>query len=343
MTETLKTHPAMLWEKAENGKVKCKLCPFQCTIAEDKTGRCQVRKNIKGQLVSLNYHYVCAANVDAIEKKPLFHFQPGSKSFSIACIGCNFQCAFCQNWQISQMQRTQGKLIGQSISPEQIVTEAKNTGCKSIAYTYTEPTVFFELAYESAQLAHQADLKNVFVSNGYISIEALESIEPYLDGINVDLKSFREEFYETLCHAQLAPVLESLRWLAQSRIWLEVTTLIVPGQNDSEDELKDIASFIATELSPDVPWHISRYHPDYRYDASPPTPMSTIEQALKIGKQAGLRYCYGGNIPGHPSEQTYCYNCNSLLIKRWGFSTVENNIVDGKCPQCGTEIAGIEL
>ncbi len=339
----LKTHPAMLWEKSEDGKVRCKLCPFQCVIAEGKTGRCQVRKNIAGELFSLNYHYVCAANVDAIEKKPLFHFQPGSRSFSVACIGCNFQCEFCQNWQISQMQRIYGKFIGQSISPQQIVKQAQNAGCRSIAYTYTEPTVFFELAHESAELAHQAGLKNVFVSNGYISIEALETIKPYLDGINVDLKSFREEFYETLCHAHLKPVLESLRWLAKNKVWLEVTTLIIPGQNDSEDELRDIANFIATELSVDVPWHVSRYHPDYRYDQSPPTPMSTIERALAIGKQAGLRYCYGGNIPGHPSEQTYCYNCNSQLIKRWGFSVVENNIADGKCPQCGAEIAGIEL
>ncbi len=338
-----KLHQAMLWQPVDGNQVRCNLCPFRCVISEGRTGRCQVRKNIEGKLVSLNYHYVCAVNVDAIEKKPLFHFQPGSKSFSVACIGCNFQCEFCQNWQISQMQRIHGRLIGRSFPPTDIVAEAKRTGCKSIAYTYTEPTVFFELAYESACLAHEQGIKNVFVSNGYITIEALEKIEPYLDGINVDLKSFREEFYENLCHARLSPVLESLRWLAKSKIWLEVTTLVIPGQNDSESELSDIANFIANELGDYVPWHISRYHPDYRYDSSPATPMSTIERAIEIGKQAGLQYCYGGNIPGHPSEQTYCPKCNALLIKRWGFSVIENNIINGKCPKCHTEIAGFEL
>lgn len=338
-----KVYPAMLWNRIEGGQVRCNLCPFRCVISEGKTGRCQVRKNINGELFSLNYHYVCAANVDAIEKKPLFHFQPGSKSFSIACIGCNFQCEFCQNWQISQMQRLYGRLIGNSISPEEILSEAQRTGCRSIAYTYTEPTVFFELAYETSRLAKAEGISNVFVSNGYISQEAREMIEPYLDGINVDLKSFRNEFYEQLCHAKLEPVLESLRWLAKSRIWLEVTTLVIPNRNDSDEELSDIAEFIAAELGVDVPWHVSRYHPDYRYESSPPTPMSTIERALEIGRRAGLRYCYGGNIPGHSSEQTYCPNCGMLLIKRWGFSVIENKIVGGRCPKCNTEIAGYEM
>lgn len=339
-----KLQDAMLWESVSGNKVRCKLCPFGCLIDEGRTGRCQVRKNIKGRLYSLNYHYLCAANVDAIEKKPLFHFQPGSLSYSIACPGCNFQCSFCQNWQISQMMREEKTLYGKSIPPEVIVDQAVRTGCSSIAYTYTEPTVFFELAYDTSRLAHERGLKNVFVSNGFISIEALETIRPYLDGINVDLKSFRETFYQRICKARLGPVLDSLRWLSSNGVWLEITTLLVPNQNDSDEELRDIAEFIVKELSVDVPWHISRYHPDYRYSASPPTPISSIKRAIEIGKSAGLRYVYGGNIPGDPSENTYCWKCGSLLIGRYGFTILENNITsDNACPDCGARIAGVEL
>jgi pyruvate formate lyase activating enzyme len=220
---------------------------------------------------------------------------------------------------------------------------AKRNHCQSISYTYTEPTIFFELAYDTCKLAREAGLKNNFVSNGYMTPETLETIEPVLDGINVDLKSFREEFYHEVCHAHLEPVLRSLRWIAKSRIWLEVTTLVVPDQNDSEEELRDIARFIAEELGPHVPWHVSRFHPDYRMSSVPGTPASTIDLALSIGKDAGLRYCYGGNILGHPSENTYCYSCGEMLIERWGFSIRKNIIQDGKCPQCQTVIDGVEL
>jgi pyruvate formate lyase activating enzyme len=336
-------HPAMLWEKGEDAKVHCRLCPWGCTIGEGKTGFCRVRKNIEGQLYSLNYSRVCAASEDPIEKKPLFHFQPGSTSFSVACVGCNFQCDFCQNWQISQMARTEGRIAGQGVRPEDIVAQAKANGCQSVSYTYTEPTVFFELAYETSVLAHEAGLKNVFVSNGYISAIALETIEPYLDAINVDLKSFTEEFYHQRCHTRLEPVKESLRWLAKSRIWLEVTTLVIPGQNDSDQELQNIAEFIAQDLGPQVPWHVSRFHPDYQMQDTPATPMSTVEKAIAFGKKAGLRYCYGGNVLGHPSENTSCYHCGRPLIERWGYSIRKNEVADGKCPGCGTVIDGMEL
>lgn len=338
-----KTHPAMLWEKREGGSVRCRLCPWQCIIAEGKTGRCQVRRNVGGELVSLNYHRLCAANEDPIEKKPLFHFMPGSQSFSIACVGCNFQCEFCQNWQISQMARTEGRIAGQPLDPADIVHHAQHAGCRSISYTYTEPTIFYELAYDTGVLAHEAGLKNVFVSNGYVSIEALEKIEPYLDAINVDLKSFREDFYHRQCHARLEPVKDALRWLAQSRVWLEVTTLVIPGQNDSDEELGAIARFIAEDLGPQVPWHISRFHPDYQMTSTPGTPLSTIETALRLGKAAGLRYCYGGNVLGHASENTYCPGCGHLLIQRSGFSIRKNEIVGGRCPGCGTTIDGVDL
>jgi len=342
--DRFEAYPAMLWEPADDKAVQCKLCPWRCKIAPGKRGICQVRENRDGKLYSLNYHAVCAANIDPIEKKPLFHFQVGSLSYSVACIGCNFQCQFCQNWQISQMPRDSGQLLGASITPQRMVAEAIKSNCKSIAYTYTEPTVYFELAYETAKLAHEKGLKNVFVSNGYITTEALQTIKPYLDGMNVDLKSFRDEFYRTVCKGRLQPVLDSLKWLVRNGVWVEVTTLVVPGNNDSEDELKDIAEFIAAELGKFVPWHVSRYHPAYQFDSAAPTPLSTVERALKIGREAGLRYCYGGNVGGHRSENTYCYACGKLLISRRGFLVDDNQITaDNRCPACNAKIDGIEI
>jgi len=334
-------HPALLWEPRADGKVQCRLCPWNCVIADGAEGRCQVRRNVGGKLFSLNYHKVCATHVDPIEKKPLFHFLPGSWSFSVACPGCNLRCDFCQNWQISQMVRESGRLSGEAIAPQALVRQAAETRCRSVSYTYTEPTVFYELCLESAELAHAQGLRNVFVSNGYISIPALEKISPYLDGINVDLKAFREAFYRQRCQAHLEPVKESLRWLARSRVWLEVTTLLIPGQNDDEAEIAELAEFIAGELGVGVPWHVSRYHPDYAYQQSPATPTATIERALAAGKAAGLRYCYGGNTPGHRSESTYCYSCGARLITRAGFTVHDVQIHEGRCVYCDTVIDGV--
>lgn len=336
-------YPAMHWEPLDEDNVRCRLCPWRCVIGPDRLGRCCVRKNIAGKLYSLNYHRLCATNVDPIEKKPLFQFQPGSTSFSIACVGCNFQCDFCQNWQISQMPRDEKRIMGHAATPETIVAYARRSDCASISYTYTEPTIYYELAYETSKLAHDAGLKNVFVSNAYTSIEALAEIEPYLDGINVDLKSFREAFYRDRCRGHLEPVLESLRWLAKSRVWLEVTTLVIPDQNDSDEELTDIAGFIANDLGPDVPWHVSRYRPDYKYDKSPPTPLATIERALTIARHAGLRYVYGGNVTGHRSENTYCPKCTRCVIERTGFTVQKNLAENARCPNCQTHIAGVDL
>jgi pyruvate formate lyase activating enzyme len=342
MVET-QTYPAMLWEKKPDNKVYCFLCSWECLISPGKLGRCQVRQNIDGELVSLNYHHICAANIDPIEKKPLFHFMPGSTSFSVACVGCNFQCDFCQNWQISQMPLREHRIDGEAVSPNNLVEIAQRNHCQSISYTYTEPTIFFELAYDTSRRAHEVGIKNIFVSNGYMTPQALETIEPWLDAINVDLKSFREDYYRRVCHGHLEPVLRSLRWLAKSRIWFEVTTLIVPEQNDSEEELRDIARFIAEELGPHVPWHVSRFHPDYKMTGIGGTPTSTVELALAIGKAAGLRYCYGGNIPIHLSESTHCYQCGQTLIERWGFSIRQNKIKDGKCPSCETPVDGVAM
>jgi len=335
---------AVLWDTEDSKKVRCRLCNWRCVIGEGKLGRCCVRKNIDGVLYSLTYDKVISANPDPIEKKPLFHFQPGTRSFSIATMGCNFQCQFCQNWQISQAAIGEGQIEGQAISPERIVESAVRTGCKSIAYTYTEPTIFMELCNDCGRLAKEQGLANVFVSNGFMTHEAIDFSRDWLDGINVDLKAFSEDYYKRLCKARLQPVLDTISYIAkQTNIWLEITTLLVPGENDSDDELKRIADFIVTGAGADVPWHISRFVPQYKYLDSTPTPISSLERAETIGKEAGLCYVYLGNVHGSKSESTFCYKCGKVLIERVGYRIGANNIKDGCCPDCGTKIAGFEL
>ncbi|MDD5326323.1 MAG: AmmeMemoRadiSam system radical SAM enzyme [Phycisphaerae bacterium] len=335
---------AVLWDTAEDRKVRCKLCSWKCMIADGELGRCCVRKNINGVLYSLNYRKVCSANPDPIEKKPLFHFQPGSSTFSIATMGCNFRCEFCQNWQISQAAIEDGGIEGQAISPEQIVASAVRCGCKSIAYTYTEPTIFMELCNDCGRLAKEQDLANIFVSNGYLTTEAIDFAKDWLDGINIDLKAFSEDYYKKLCKAHLKPVLEAIKYIAkETNIWLEITTLLIPGENDSDDELKNLAEFIVNEAGADVPWHISRFHPQYKYQDSAPTPMKALERAERIGKEAGLHYVYTGNVPGSKSESTFCYNCGRVLIERIGYQISANHIKNCCCPDCETKIAGFGL
>jgi len=294
---------AMLYKKLEEDRVQCCLCAHNCKIASGGFGFCGVRQNIQGTLNSLVYAEVIAYNVDPIEKKPLYRFLPGSASFSIATIGCNFRCGFCQNWQISQVSRRSHPFRGKrnnseevyELMPEEVVEEAKRNRCKSISYTYTEPTIFFEYAYDAAKKAKEAGLKNIFVTNGYMSKEALETISPYLDAANIDLKSFREEFYAKNCKAHLQPVLDSIKLAKKLGIWIEVTTLIIPGQNDSTSELSDIAHFIAG-VDKGIPWHISRFHPDYQFLEEKPTPIETLKKAEDLGRKAGLRYVYLGNV-----------------------------------------------
>ena len=343
-TEQKNLKEAVLWESAGQGKVQCNLCSWRCVIADGKVGRCAVRKNQAGVLYSLNYDKVCAANVDPIEKKPLFHFQPGSQSFSVAAIGCNFRCDFCQNWQISQMALDSGQISGEVITPEQIVQSAIRGKCSSIAYTYTEPTVFMELTDECGRLAKQNDISNVFVSNGFMTKEAVDFATNWLDGINIDLKAFSENYYKKLCKAKLAPVLETIKYIAESTdIWMELTTLLVPGENDSDDELKALTDFIVSSAGVDTPWHVSRFHPNYKYQGSVATPADTLERAMQIGKDAGLHFIYVGNLPGAEAESTFCYKCSKLLIERFGYNINENYIENSKCPDCGAEIAGVEL
>lgn len=335
---------AALWQAAEDGKVRCGLCNWRCVIDDGKLGRCCVRQNIAGKLYSLNYHKVCSANPDPIEKKPLFHFQPGTRSFSIAAMGCNFQCDFCQNWQVSQMPAENGQIDGQAISPRQIVDAALRSNCRSIAYTYTEPTVFMELCSDCGRLAKTKGLANVFVSNGYMTKEAIDFAAPWLDGINVDLKAFSEDYYRRLCKARLQPVLDTISHIAgETNIWMEITTLLVPGENDSDEELRQLAEFIVTKAGPDVPWHVSRFHPQYKYAGSGATPIASMERAFEIGKKAGLHYIYLGNVPGARAESTFCYECSATLIERVGYTINVNNIKNGSCPECGTKIAGFEL
>ena len=329
---------ALLYEKLDGKKVQCHLCAHGCIIAPERLGICKVRKNIGGRLQTLVYAETVAANVDPIEKKPLYHFLPGSNAFSIATPGCNFKCGFCQNWQISQAPNIDIKLKGRTLSPQEVVKQALANKCRSISYTYTEPTIFFEYAYDTAKIAKENGLYNNFVTNGYMSGQALEMIRPYLDAANVDLKSFRDDFYKNICKARLQPVLDSIALMKKLNIWVEVTTLIIPGQNDSPQELTDIAGFISS-LGKDIPWHISRFHPDYQFTDYEPTSIEVLRRAKDIAKNAGLRYVYLGNVLDEPD--TLCYNCQKPLIKRVYFSIEQENIKQGRCSFCGTRIDGV--
>ncbi len=332
---------AVLWDKTGEGTVKCKLCHHRCTISDGKKGYCSVRQNEGGALYSLNYDKICAAASDPIEKKPLFHFLPGTKSFSISAPGCNFHCVFCQNWQISGAAKS-GNIDGRDYSPEEIVDAAEKNGCRSIAYTYTEPTVFMELSSDCGRIARQSGIANIFVSNGFMTPKAVEFAADFLDAINIDLKSFSSDFYSRLCGAKLDGVLETITYIAENTdIWMEITTLIVPGENDSDRELRVLAEFIAEKAGPDVPWHISRFFPNYEMLNSAPTPIETLERAYSIGKQAGLRYVYMGNAWGNGYESTYCPECGAVLIERSGYRISANLLDNGKCPKCSSKAAGV--
>jgi pyruvate formate lyase activating enzyme len=330
---------ALLYEKLENKLVHCYLCAHHCRIAEQKFGFCGVRQNIGGRLYTHVYGRPCALHVDPIEKKPLYHFKPGSFSFSIATIGCNFHCGFCQNWEISQSSIRDGGLAGKEFLPQEIVKEASKNKCLSISYTYTEPTIFFEYALDTAKLAKAKGLYNNFVTNGYMTREALEMIKPYLDAANVDLKFFKDESYKKICAASLEPVLKSIRLMREWEIWVEITTLVIPKENDSAEELNGIARFIAG-IDKNIPWHISRFYPSYKFTGYAATPEATLKKAKEIGYQAGLKYIYVGNVYGWGND-THCHNCQKLLVKREAFSVLEYNIKAGKCAFCNAQIPGV--
>ncbi|HBF42227.1 MAG TPA: AmmeMemoRadiSam system radical SAM enzyme [Desulfobacteraceae bacterium] len=331
---------AYLYEKLENEKVRCLLCNHHCVIENGKKGICGVRENRSGTLISLVYERIIAKNCDPIEKKPLFHFLPGSLSYSIATVGCNFRCLFCQNADISQMPSDHNQIMGEKTTPDQIVREALDTRSVTIAYTYTEPTIYFELAVDTARIATTKGLKNIFVSNGYMTEECLRDIYPDLHAANVDLKSFSNKFYKEECGGRLGPVLKTLETMKNLGVWLEVTTLLIPGLNDSKKELRDIAEFLAG-LDPNIPWHISRFHPTYRLTNIESTPPEGIQEARDLGYEAGLKYVYTGNLPGDKGEKTFCHQCGKLLIDRFGFNVIHNKIEKNCCPKCGAKIPGL--
>jgi pyruvate formate lyase activating enzyme len=333
---------ALLYKAIENGAVRCGLCAHGCKIPEGRRGLCRVRENRRGRLETLVYGKLIAQNVDPIEKKPIFHMLPGSRAYSIATVGCNFKCRFCQNADIAQIpDDRQDAIAGRNVAPATVVADALANGCESIAYTYTEPTVFFEFALAVAKRAKAAGLRNIFVTNGFMTAEACEMLQPFLDAANVDLKSFSEDFYKDVCGARLAPVKETLKRLKAGGVLVEVTTLLIPGLNDSAEEANTIARFLADELGPDTPWHISRFHPTYRMTDRPATSVETLYRAREIGQAAGLRYVYVGNVPGGGGENTLCPDCGNIVINRFHYRSRTNLIDTNHCAYCNHLIDGI--
>jgi pyruvate formate lyase activating enzyme len=332
---------ALFYEKIGDGKVRCFLCAQHCTISPGKRGICAVRENRDGTLFSLVYGRIIAGNIDPIEKKPLFHFHPGSRSYSIATVGCNFKCMHCQNYDISQYPKEHDDIPGRDVTPEDVVYEASASGCASISYTYTEPTIFLEFAYDCAKLAHERGIKNVFVSNGYTGPEATRFIAPYLDGNNIDLKG-DDRFYKKVVGARLQPVLDTIRLMKELGVWIEVTTLVIPDYNDSEEVLTGIARFIHS-VDPAIPWHVTQFYPTYHLLDKPRTPLATLRKARDIGLGAGLKYVYEGNVPGEGGENTYCSSCGDLLIGRFGYQLGTIGMQNGHCRKCGVAVDGVGM
>jgi pyruvate formate lyase activating enzyme len=330
---------ARFYEKLEEGAVRCLLCPHHCRLTDSKIGICGVRQNREGTLYSLVYGRPSASHVDPIEKKPLFHVFPGTSCYSVATVGCNFRCAFCQNHDISQVH---GEITGHYSSAEAIVRSALDQQCTSVACTYTEPTVFYEFAFDIVRLAHEQGLATVFVSNGFVDPEPLQEVAPYLTAANVDLKAWDAEFYRRVIGGELEAVLKSLKLLKKLGVWLEVTTLLIP-QHISESDLGAISLFIREELGAETPWHISRFHPQYHFTHLPPTPVSLLHRARDLGIENGLRYVYSGNIPGDVGEHTFCHHCGEKVIERYGFTILHNRLQKGCCPHCNTRMAGVGM
>lgn len=332
---------ALFYEGGKGTDVSCKLCHQYCTIKAGRRGLCGVRENVDGILYSLVYGKLVAEHVDPIEKKPLFHFLPGSKSYSISTVGCNFRCQHCQNYEISQFPgQHHGKIVGEYRTPAEVVEAAIQAGCQSLSYTYVEPTIFYEFAYDCAVLAHERGLKNVFVSNGYMAEEVSRQMAGVIDAINIDIKAFSDKFYKKVCRARLAPVLENVRLLKDLGIWLEITSLIIPGFNDSSQELRDIARFIK-EVDANIPWHVTAFHPTYKMLDRPATGPAILQEARNIGLQEGLHFVYVGNIPGRGGEDSCCPVCGKKVISRCGYRISEVLVVRGRCPKCQEPIEGV--
>ena len=334
---------ALLYDNLEAGQVKCRLCRHGCRIHDGKRGLCAVRENQGGTLYTMVYDRVISTNIDPIEKKPLFHFAPGTKSFSMATVGCNFRCSFCQNYSISQMPHDRGRIEGSSYSPAQLADMAVKYDCRSISYTYTEPTIYYELAKDTMIEARKRGLSNVFVTNGYMTRDMLDDCRGLLDAANVDLKAFNDGFYTHYCKARRKGVLDSLRYMRQLGIWIEVTTLLIPTLNDDPTEVRELARFIKTDLGKETPWHVSRFYPQYKELDLPPTEVEALGKVRQIGQEEGLSYVYTGNVPLDPGENTYCPGCARLLIDRAGYTIRNYEIKDGRCSECGYEVDGVQL
>ena len=343
VSPTRTTVPTILATASTGGSVRCGVCAHRCLVRPDRRGICGVRENRDGELVSLAYGAVVAVGLDPIEKKPLFHVAPGSTAYSIATAGCPFHCTFCQNWEIAQGPRLGLDLPTRLLPPERVVAQAVSHGAGSVAYTYVEPTVFLEYALDTARLARAAGLRNLFITDGYATPEAVDLLGQVLDAANVDLKSFDDAFYRKVCGARLAPVLESIVAMRRAGIWLELTTMVIPGRNDDEGGLRALTRWIVATLGPETPWHVSRFFPAHRMLDIPPTPLETLRRAADLGREAGLAHVYVGNAPELGLESTSCAGCGRLLIERRGYRVRTHLTAGGTCPGCGRALAGRAL
>ncbi len=337
--DELPAREASWYRRLDEGRVECELCPQGCTVADAERGACGVRENRDGTYVTLVHSLACSVHADPIEKKPLFHVMPGELALSYATAGCNVECKFCQNWEISQFRPEQVR--SRWLPPEALVEVARQHGAKLTAATYSEPVVFWEYVRDAAEAARRADLAPTVVSNGFIRERPLKEVLPLLRAVKVDLKSFREAFYRDQVRGTLAPVLKALEIIRSADVWLEIVVLLIPTLNDSEAEVRDLARWVKTNLGADVPLHFTRFHPTYRLTDLPPTPVPTLERALTIARAEGLHHVYLGNVPGHPGESTVCPGCGETLVHRIGFRILENRLTDGACPDCGRAIPGV--
>ncbi len=335
----IKTKLSPYFTSFEGGEIQCELCPHRCRVAKGKRGICRVRQNRDGEYYSLVYGTPCAVHLDPIEKKPFSHVLPGTTSFSLATAGCNLQCKFCQNWEISQAYPED--VYSVEVPPELIVSKAKEIGARSVAYTYAEPTIFYEYMIDICRLAKKSGLLNVYHSNGFINPIPLKNLCKVLDAANIDLKGFSENFYRELCSGELAPVLETLKTLKQEKVHVEITNLVIPTKNDEVPMIREMCLWIKKELGPDTPIHFSRFHPLYKLKTLPPTPVSTLDKAREVALSAGIEYVYVGNVPGHEGEHTFCPKCKKKIIERRGYMVGELNVKAGKCKYCGKPIPGI--
>lgn len=330
---------ALWYEKIPDKRVKCKLCPRECVVDDRERGYCGVRENWDGVYYTLVYGNPCTYHVDPIEKKPLFHFLPGTTAFSLATVGCNVDCQFCQNWQISQIRPEQADNF--DLPPRKVAQLTKEAGAPTIAYTYTEPVVFAEYMYDSAVEGNRLGIKSVMISNGYIQETPMRELAEVLSAVKIDLKAFSEKYYREIVSGELKPVLDTLVLLRKLNIWTEIVYLVLPTLNDSDQEFRNLVKWMKTDLGPDIPIHFTRFHPQYKMQNLPPTPVKTLERAREIALSEGIHYVYVGNVPGHSGEHTYCPDCKKILIQRKGFWILENKIKNGKCPDCHKVIPGV--